>query len=357
MKSTLLILICLLTFFCCFSQPARNAYFPYIKYDTIKFNSPKKITSTKAEISNIIVIDARFDSSSLGFYQTNGRNHYSIVSGTGLPGQISNFLEKYLMAISNGINGVNIVLVLKKLRLTNECIEEEVEGVHKKTPTGNWLKGVIAKFEFYCSYQDGYTPLYRYDSVFSGISNIKDYAWEYLQYALTASVQKLIMADLNNLSSLRKKMSLQGIIDYNMQQFNIAIIGTNVYNKGVYKTFDEFKANSPSISNYVIRKDDLTETIFIKNENGDYPIRDAWGYCDGTNLYIKSADNYFRLFKNQNTFLCYGAKDLSRNRYVKAGNIIMLGVLGGGIGKGNKKVSYKIDRKLYQLDLETGEIY
>lgn len=354
MKYTLLTLICLFTFTGGFGQPSKQGYLPDIKYDTIKFKSPDDITSTKTEISNIIVIDARFDSSSLGFYQTKGGKNYSIIPGYSLTRQVSNFLEKYLITTNNG---KNIVLVLKKLWLTNECIEEPIEDVKKKTPTGTWLNGIITKFEFYCSYQDGYTPLYRFDSIFSGVSNIKDYSWEYLRDALTASVQKLKMADLNNLSSARKKMSLAEIITYSKQQFNIPISNTAIYKKGVYKTFDEFKMNSPSYSDYEIKKDKLTETIFLKGEKGEYPVRAVWGFCDGNNLYIKSSDNYFELVKKQNTFICFGAKTLTRKRRIQAANVIMLGAYAGAMAPGSKKVSYQVDRKLYQLDMETGEIY
>ncbi|HUS03062.1 MAG TPA: hypothetical protein VMY77_15095 [Chitinophagaceae bacterium] len=351
MKSTLLILICLLTFLCCFGQ---SNDLPDIKPDIITLKNFKEIPSAKSGISDIIVIDARFDSSSLGFYQTNSEKNYSIITETSLPNEISSFLKDYLQVTNNG---KSIVMVLKKLWLTNECIEEPNDEANKKNANGSWLKGIITKFEFYCSYEDGYTPLYRFDSIFSGTINIKDYSKEYLHNALTISIEKLIAADLNNLSSARKKMTLQDIIAYNTKQFNIPVLNTNVYKKGVYKTFAEFKMNTPSFNNYEIKEDKLTETLFIKDGKGEYPVRDVWGFCDGNNLYIKSSDNYFELTKKQNTFICFAAKDLSRSRHVKAGNIIMFGVLGGGMGKGNKKVSYKINRKLYALDMETGEIY
>jgi hypothetical protein len=353
MKSILFTGISLLVSFYSFSQPDGPEQLPDIRLDTITLNHPEKRVIAKTDISNIIVIDGRFDSSCLGYYQTNSGKNYSIITEGNLARKISTFLENYLQVD----NGKSIIIVLKKLWLTNECIEEKVESANKKTANGSWLKGIIAKFEFYCSYEDGYTPLYRFDSIFSGLSNINEYSREYLYDALITSVQKLVTANLNNLSSARKKMSIHDIIAYTRQQFNIPITNTTTYMKGVYKTFTEFKNNTPSYINYEIRKDKLTETIFVKDKLGEHPVRDVWGFSDGNNIYVQASDNYFPLTKKQNTFVCYGAKELSRSRHVRAENVLILGVFAGGLGNGNKKVSYKVKRKLYQLDMETGELY
>ncbi len=182
-------------------------------------------------------------------------------------------------------------------------------------------------------------------------------AAEYISNVLALSVQKLLTSGLTTFPLPVKIMSLDEIMRYSSQQVHIPIFTATVYKKGVYKTFGDFKMNNPSIFNYEIEEDKLTKTIFLNDGQGAYPVRDLWGYCDGTHIYINSADNYFELIKKGNTFISNAARSLSRQRHVKAGNVLMLGVVGGGIGRGNKKTTYILIRKLYELDMDTGELY
>ncbi len=245
-------------------------------------------------------------------------------------------------------------MVIKKLWATPDLQEEGNYEPQRNKAAGG---GVIAKFEFYCSNGEGYAPLYRFDTAYGGLKSIKREAPEYITRVLTLSVQKLLNADFTRLSPATKNMSFSEIILYSNQQNATPIAAANTYQKGVYKTFDEFKMNAPSILNYEIEEAKLTKTIFLNDGKGAYPVRNLWGYCDGSRLYINSADNYFELVKNGNTFISNAARSLSRKRSIKAGNVIMLGVLAGGVGPNNKKTTYNLTLKLYELDMETGELY
>ncbi|HBS85811.1 MAG: hypothetical protein A2W91_13080 [Bacteroidetes bacterium GWF2_38_335] len=69
--------------------------------------------------------------------------------------------------------------------------------------------------------------------------------------------------------------------------YSIPILQAKEYKKGVYRTFEEFKNNSPSItSDFKI----TYEKIRIKNESGKYKkIKGKYfGACTGKKVYIKS---------------------------------------------------------------------
>ncbi len=85
--------------------------------------------------------------------------------------------------------------------------------------------------------------------------------------------------------------------------FAQAILNTNKFNKGIYKTYEEFLNNSPSIDYELIVRP-KTENA-IKNNGGGYYeiigvnlqanqkrvtsaplIKNNFGYCDGNNIYV-----------------------------------------------------------------------
>jgi hypothetical protein len=171
------------------------------------------------------------------------------------------------------------------------------------------------------------------------------------------SVQRLADINLHDVSLHRTKISLESIEADNKRQLEIPLFQDVTYKKGVYKTFDEFKMDNPSFTDYELVEDKYTKTILVKDIKGAYPIRDVWGYSDGKHLYIQSADNYFELLSRQNTFICNGAKALSRYRVVKAGNVLTLGTLYGSVGRQNKKVIYNLDLKPFELDMDTGRLF
>ncbi len=355
MRFSLFILFFLLTFNRSFSQADKNdLHFPEIIPKEITLGVPDTQASINQEISGLLVIDARYDSTVLGFYKNLANKSCSIVAGTNTVSDISGFMKKYLAVKESGNgNGPVIIMVLKKLWLTDELQEDK----SAKNQSGPWLKGAIANFEFYCGNGDGYIPLYRFDMANVGTKDIRSNAKEYLQDVLMASVEKLITTEFKNIPVIKNKMSLKEIEVYSKRQFNVPIVSSETYKKGVYKTFDEFKSNNPAFSNYEIKKDKFSQMIFIKDVNGEYAVRDVWGYCDGSHLYIKSADNYFELIKKQNTFITIGVKTISKTRTLKLENVIALGLFAGGTGKSNKKVLYSLNYKLYELDMDTGELY
>ncbi len=334
----------------------KESPFSTIKNRVVTLEKLLPIPNTANLISDFTVIDARPDSTSLGFYKTGSNRIFSIVLQTNTVSEVSSFLRDYLGVKENvsGI-GVKVLMVIRKLWLSNAADQDPV-AINPKNPGDAWLRGVLAKFEFYVNTGDGYFPLYRFDTLYTGHEKI-DAKNSYLPGVLAMSVQRLANKPMNDMIVNRKKMSLEDIDAYNKHQMQVPILQNGAYKKGVYKTFNEFKMNAPSFTDYEIQKDKYTSTIFVKGANGDYPVRDNWGYSDGEHLYVHSADTYFELIRRQNTFVCNGAKALSRYRIVNAGNAIALGILGGGVGRQNKKVVYLLNLRPFELDMDTGEIF
>ena len=124
--------------------------------------------------------------------------------------------------------------------------------------------------------------------------------------------------------------------------YNLRIIKDEALVKGVYNNYEEFKNNNPFHKSYDLQNGSLGDMIFVKdNEGKEFPARNVWGYCDGKNAYMKMADNYYKLQRSGNTFILFGAKQITRRRTIKIENVLLLGMAGGGVGKQNKRTTYK----------------
>lgn len=99
------------------------------------------------------------------------------------------------------------------------------------------------------------------------------------------------------------------------------ILNATAYREGVYKTFDEFKHNRPSIIDYYsIGK----KVIWITDATGK--IRklkkdETWGYCDGSRIFVK-----WRKFNElvEKGRYCYFKETGTRINYVTSGIPLMI---------------------------------
>jgi hypothetical protein len=79
----------------------------------------------------------------------------------------------------------------------------------------------------------------------------------------------------------------QGTIDRAVNQDSY-IVNAAVYNKGIYRTFDEFKHNSPSITDhYIIEKGQIWMTYDSGNKR-KVKKSEVWGYCTGDKIFVRT---------------------------------------------------------------------
>lgn len=171
-------------------------------------------------------------------------------------------------------------------------------------------------------------------------------------------MQKTTFFSDQKIASIRRKISSQEIEEYNNRRFNIPIL-TETPQKGLYLSFEEFKNNTPSVTNYKVSPDKKTDDVYSIDEKGkETLLRNVYGYSDGKNIYLKSAGNFFKLYRSNNAFNLYGAKSLKKSRqYFTPEKMLTLGLNPDTFSKNNTKVNYNLKLNPYQVDLETGIIY
>ena len=196
--------------------------------------------------------------------------------------------------------------------------------------------------------------MYRVDSIFTFKDEVTANIQLSISNVLISTFDKLFTINVDKIIANGRKLSFNDIqTNYKMQQ-SLSILNAPVFTKGVYKTFEEFKKNAPSLKEYEFRESEMGDLLYVKNNGTEYPERNAWGFCDGTNLFINSGNKFSSLIKSQHTFYFEGLKGSERKAkhdipYTSLFNVIT--------NTGRKITKFKGVLKYYQVDMETGEVY
>ncbi len=389
-KSIVHIVVVLVSLFCLhagaqISHSHRKENFDVHKFwvEVVEIAAPVQRVSLK-NIQGLKVIDARADTSAIGFMQKKTIEPFFGSLNNATQNQTEQKINKRptFIALDNGLQKEagkyvaetisfpvdtsfpGILMVIKKLWLSDELNfnEPAYSSGRYSGPASRdiWTSGADVKIEFYLQDKSDYYPLYRYDTVITEPMTISEYAPEFVSMALGLSVQKLQQMD-NKITAIktRRKFSLQEINQHNENEFNIPVLTDGFLKKGVYMSFDEFKNNNPSQMDYELKQDKLTDIVYIKQPNGTaLPARGVWGYCDGKNAFIKSANNFFLLQRSANAFYIFGAKNIKRTEtssssagtYYSGNTTVIVPTL-----YNNSKALVQLEP--FQLDWSTGKLY
>lgn len=363
----LIIVVSLLTPAWCLAQKEetpdeKKINFDKFWYNTIPLPDPASQISTLINISGFRVIDARFDTSTIGFMQKgfpDTRRKLKLEHST--TKDIQSFFDSSILKSNHyeASPGYEILCVIKKLWLSDEIYASEgnlsVGG--EKTVHVDVRSGIMLRLDFFAFNNREYTPLYRYDTTVADKETIFRNGGVYLAAALAGSLSKLGQFS-NNKIGASKKVGYNQIEQINIARFDAPIL-KQTPRKGIYMSFEEFKNNQPSITEYRIDPDEKTDEIYAKDKDGkEMLLRNTYGFSDGTEIYVAGANNFFKLHKASQTFNMYGAKSLKKSRqYFTAGKLITMGLNPEAFSKNNTKIKYKLKHHPYQLDMETGDFY
>jgi hypothetical protein len=148
------------------------------------------------------------------------------------------------------------------------------------------------------------------------------------------------------------------IDSFNNARFNIPILNENP-RKGIYVNFEDFKNNTPVDSPFTVDKSKRGDFLYVKNKKGEDILQtEIWGYSDGKNSFIYSAENYFKLTRYGNTFIIYGAKGFASSRKLRLNfSLLDMAIPNSNYSKARTVNTYKLVFNFFQLDMESGELY
>ncbi len=307
-------------------------------------------------INRIQVMDMRADSFSIGFRKRMieiKKQKFGIAHG--LKEGLQSFLAEN-STTSQGAGEWNAILAVRKFWLKEVLVDEDEDDKIQDNRPGEirlTKTEFTAIFDVYLNRDDTYFAAYRFDTIATAFLNINEFARVYLEDIILNSIKKLAIINPETIATSKKKLTQLDIRGYYESRWDKKILTEPVVVKGVYQTFKEFLENSPSYRTYELKKNKLTDIIYLPDANNNFiPSRNIWGYSDGKYLFIRSGDNYYPLVRVQNGFYFMGSKELSRLQPNSQGYDPYTGRTYGGRGE----VSYRNILRPYKLDLETGEI-
>ncbi len=354
-----LCLSCMLLFF--YATHAQKNRGAQILNDQVEIVlAPEKAEAGLSEFySELSVIDARDNNAEIGFYPTDEKVQENLISFKVNPSlriAVAKWATHYLgLGQENMAAKATLLIVIKKCWLSPQAAPAKYQNQKKLQPMQlGFDPGLLAKFEFYLVKDSVYYPLYRVDSVFTYDKDLRTSGAFYVTESLKGSLKKLFRLNVEEHLKKARKLSFAQIAESLDKKNASPIVHASAYKKGVYKDFNEFRLNAPSFTEYEIRAGEMGDIIYVMENGSSYPLRTAWGYCNGADLFINAGDKYSKLIKCQQTFYFSGSKGIQRKT---RRDLPSLSLLNLATDSGKKHTLFIRFIRFYQVDMETGEVY
>ncbi|HLG38627.1 MAG TPA: hypothetical protein VI461_03125 [Chitinophagaceae bacterium] len=299
----------------------------------------------KIPFRDIIVFDRRFDSTKLGYANSNIR----IQLGRSWTTILNEYFKRNLDSSSNKSLFIFIKSYWLQKGIVDKVIRKKV--VLKDAFGADFLNiedggSCSVNLEVFARSDSNYFPLFRIDdSFFNQLNNFrKGNLSEFFFLPYDSVFQRLLVTDLTHLYQ-RKKITWQELTEHYEQRFNLPICKEPSPKKGIFLTFEDFKKNNPLLTEFRLKEGNKTDELYMGSGQNEQIVADYWGYFDGNSLYIKAGFNVFKAVRQQQTFEIYGAKYISNyhNNPVQ-GDLFKINSVG-------------LDRKILQMNMDNGEFY
>lgn len=234
------------------------------------------------------------------------------------------------------------------------------------------------KAEVYAEKNGQYIPIFRFDSLQVALKG------GYTRFGKELSDMLEDLADSATLLLAQKggggrMISRADIIQFNQSRFDAPVCHDSTLVKGVYTEFKEFKDNAPSIKDYELKKEKDNLILYVKEAGGhSYYSHNAWGYCDGKNVYIMKDGVLVPAWKEGKAWYLYGRvhtydpkKSNTGSFYSGGTNPSLIGpsttlFTTHGVGVGASagistppliKSKGRTQRHIFTVDMDTGKFY
>jgi hypothetical protein len=223
------------------------------------------------------------------------------------------------------------------------------------------------KAEVYAVKDNRYLPVIRFDTL-QATKKMTYYASLQAPYSDWGKNLASILADLADSSSSvtarrqngDRRISLEDIRQFNTSRFKAPIGIDTTLTRGVYNSFEEFRNNAPSIRDFEVKVEDDRRILYTREAGNSYYTHDAWGYCDGKDVYIMRDGVLYSAWREGKAFYFYrdiisrvNPPDAEKNPAAKG--ISMQSATSGDSVSG-RHADYK-RRYVYSVDMDTGNVY
>ena len=324
-----------------------------VEYDlTPKTFAPSDI---RLPFKRIEIIDARFDTSKLGFdlhrrfVHADFKDFLKIKLTGGVKTAIQQFYnEYYKLCFTDSSN--ELLMVLKTLWINDLPNRHFLEGIRYDIIRESY-KDIYTRVEYYLRKGSDYYPLKRIDTVYqlteqnlhSDDLKFKKHDLSFFMFSIKSLIESCDFDELVMGAALKRKLSIQNIDSFNTSRFILPILDVSIPQKGVFMSFKEFANNAPSVNEYNYR---ITKKGKMEIRGDSISDHFYFAFADTSGLHVQPSKkpNMIRI-GHTFEFIVLAEAPLPMS---VGGNILSMS------GRGKKVILVDVPR---QINMETGEIY
>ncbi len=317
--------------------------------DTIISLSSSTAAQTPAiPIAGIKIATALPDTTTVGYIGQPDRNAtFRLIPATTFTNWLQTFVDsKYKNVFNN--TGRQLVWVIKNLSIS-------------KDTTGNntfiRLKADVASSVS----NEKYLLTSTVDTVIITQGSKAKYA-----LAVEEAIQALFNVSANNNSPLSTNpLTLNDLIAKAQEVYHVPILKDSTYKRGIYSTFEEFKNNSPSITNMIVKLDNKgsSRVYQMLADSSFKEISNPWGICIAAEQYVYTDGELTPIEKSANSIVIsrFQKPEVRRNQAIYYRNLMSNNENNANPydRRHNKKAKRKAKNQqpiATSIDIETGEL-
>lgn len=139
------------------------------------------------------------------------------------------------------------------------------------------------------------------------------------------------------------------------KRFRLPLYTDPVLKAGIYKTFDEFRNNSPSLVRVHLGMKDNELVQVLDENNNPISLKDYWGACDGTHRYVIFRGALHKLTSSDRSFKFLSYRQEAKNRRTLGTSVTRVLLIGPQTR--NKKPGSRVQPEFFYLNMDNGQIH
>ena len=336
----------------CFCQKENyDNLFDHLKINYFEIKNDNEAEKIAYPFRNVTIIDKRYDTSCIGYLSDHFLNNefYKIATRSSLAINIEHYLNLRNIKKSVSSKG-DLTMIVRKFWLERDIFYSRV-AKHFDHKRIHFFFTFSA--DFFINDHGSYFPLIKLDTLMELNVSTKNNGLM-IGNALDSILLGKAELQQPNISK-KKRLSQDFLNSYYAEQMQAPILNSHLPAKGIYMNFNEFKNNTPSITDFQLRKNRFANDVCI-NVNGAYiPVHDHWGYSDGKKIYIRSNNLYYQLYPQGHSFAIFCNRIKAAMPVSKIGDPNYSGPLNDLLLTDTKmELAHRLATK---VDMETGALY
>ncbi|MES2776583.1 MAG: hypothetical protein V4722_20565 [Bacteroidota bacterium] len=346
-----------------FAGAIAQQVFDIKKFDTEFWDLPSARQKPSAvSISDIEVVDARPDTSCIGFQKKNFlrvvtkkplTQYESLVFKTSLANE---FRQSYFKNSVQPGSGHTLLIAVKDFWMFENLDKDD--GKDDERHIGKHSCGLLFRADVYVKRNADYIPLFRIDSIFmhdKGLTISKSNLVAGLLDNLTEKINYgRITEVLAKAKTVRTRLAIDSFYKNSVKLAKLNFEDTT--KQYIFKTFEDFRNGNYSVATIKITSDYLGDYLAKKESDGTEIIERVFAFYTAGQLYIQTNNTYSAAFYCKNRIYTIGSKlTISKSR-----NIPFVSPFGPGVFVYGAMPVSDNSKRAYQpmvLDMLTGNIH